>query len=368
MSTPRLSAAAIVVAGLLAACSAAPASTPRTAAPTTAATATASAAATATATPTATPVATSTPTPTLAPTPPPLPSPQAIDVLWEAHGPVTDKTSTAYIAINPLDGNVWVGVPFENLFWIFSPDGEYLESWGESGTGDGQFDFSDHAMSPDGFAPIAFGPDGSFVVGDTGNSRVQVFDAERNFVREWGSFGTSDGQFVQISSIATDGTTVYVGDGDLLKIQAFGTDGNYLRTLGEEGGFFGVAVDHDGAVHATNPEGQTGDPQAMAIFDSNGTELARTVLGIPPTAEAVGPELAIDDAGNSYVQVQPNSFPWTGWGVVEIDPTGKVSRMSAGGGDCIAVTPAGDALYASQGFALNTFQWTFLRKYALPVS
>ena len=365
MSAPRLSAAAIVVSGLLAACSAAPASAPRTAAPTTAATASASAAETATATPTATPVATSTPTLTLAPTPPPLPSPQAIDVLWEAHGPVTDKTSTAYIAINPLDGNVWVGVPFENLFWIFSPDGEYLESWGESGTGDGQFDFSDHAMNPDGFAPIAFGPDGSFVVGDTGNSRVQMFDAERNFVREWGRFGTSDGHFVQIVSIATDGTAVYVGDGERSDIQAFDMQGQYLRAFGADGGFALIALDGDGRVHATNPGYGVASANGMAIFDADGTELTLTSLG-RSGIEAAQP--TVDGAGNSYVQVQPNSFPWTGWGVVEIDPAGKVSRMSAGGGDFIAVTPAGDALYASQGIQLNTFQWTFLRKYALPVS
>ena len=278
---------------------------------------------------------------------------------------MTDRTSTAYIAINPLDGNVWVGVPFENLFWIFSPDGEYLESWGKAGTGDGEFDFSDHAQNPDGFTPIAFAPDGSFYVGDTGNSRVQMFDADRNYVGQWGSFGSSDGHFVQIVSIATDGTAVYVGDGERYDIQAFDAQGSYLRAFGADGGFALVAVDGDGRVHATNPGHGVASANGMAIFDADGTEITFTQLG---RIGVEATQLTVDAAGNSYVPLEFDHYPWTEQGIVQLDPSGSVEAVWEGGGDFLDVAPDGGTLYATRGIQLDTQQWTFVRKYALPVS
>jgi hypothetical protein len=292
-----------------------------------------------------------------------LPSPAAASVLWESHGPVTDKTSTAYAAVDPTDGTVWIGIPFENRFWVFSPKGKYLESWGTGGTGQGEFDFSDHAQDANGFAPIAFAPDGSFYVGDTGNNRVEAFDSHRRFVREWGTFGTDDGQFVQIDSIATDGTTVYVGDGEQYNIQAFDTDGTFLRAFGADGGFSCVAVDAAGRVHATNPENPDGAAQAMAIFEPDGTEASRTIIDVPSTW-AVQP--AVDAAGNTFVPLTLDDYPYMDHGVVRIDPAGRVTGMwGQGGGDFIAVTPDGDAVYTTKGINLDDSQWTFVRKYGL---
>jgi NHL repeat len=309
-----------------------------------------------------TPTSAPSPTPDPTPTPAPLPSAQPMAMLWEAHGPVTEKTSTTFIAINPTDGNIWVGIPFENLFWIFSPDGEYLESWGESGTGHGQFDFSDHQPNPDGFTPIAFAPDGSFYVGDTGNNRVQRFDADRAYVTEWGSFGTGDGKFVQITSIATDGSTVYVGDGDHYNIQAFDTDGTYLRTIGEEGGYSSVAVGADGRIIATNPSNPLRNPPALKIFSPDGSEISTVVLRVP-SADALQP--AVDGAGNIYVNLERNEFPWTPEGVVQFDPDGQVIRVFEGGGDFVGVSPDGETLYAGRGIQLDTTQWELIRAYSL---
>ena len=320
------------------------------------------AAAGATAAPTGSSTPTPSPTPTavVAATPVPLPSAQPMSLLWEAHGPVTDKTSTTYIALNPIDETVWVGVPFENRFWIFSPDGEYLESWGEGGTGPGQFDFVYPDMNPNGFAPIAFAPDGSFVVGDTGNYRVQQFDADRTFARQWGQFGTRDGEFNQIVSIATDGSTVYVADGEALKIQVFDWGGKYLRTFGADDGLNSVALGPNGRIYAVNSTVDA--PQILAILNSNEAEISRTVLS-PPSEEAL--QLAVDAAGYSYIPLEAGRFPWTALGVVQVDPGGQIARFWDGGGDFLGVSPAGDALYVTRGTNLDTAQWTFVRKYAL---
>ena len=319
--------------------------------------------ATASAAPATTPVsATATPVP--ATTPSPTASLEAMTLLWQQGGPATDKTSTVATAIDPVSGNVWVAVPFENKYWIFSPDGKYLESWGKAGTGNGQFDFSDHAQNPDGWGAIAFAPDGSFYVGDTGNHRVQAFDAKRRFQRQWGTFGSDDGQFVQIDSLATDGHTVYVGDGERHDVQAFDGSGTFIRSFGSEGGFDFLALDAMGGIHATNPQNTVGAPMAMAIFGPDGALRSTTDLsgtgGMPQG-------VAVDGAGNSYASIEMDHSPWTALGIVEIDPTGRVVRkLEGGGGDTVTVTSDGDALYATRGIQLDPTIWTYVRKYALP--
>jgi DNA-binding beta-propeller fold protein YncE len=58
----------------------------------------------------------------------------------------------------------------------FSPDGRLLQSWGEPGSGPGQF----HV--PHG---LAVGRDGTVYVADRENSRVQLFTAAGAFLGEW---------------------------------------------------------------------------------------------------------------------------------------------------------------------------------------
>ena len=150
-------------------------------------------------------------------------------------------------------------------------EGKYLESWGKGGSARGELDLSDHRPNPDGWGGIAFAPDGSFFIADTGNHRVQHFDKKRVAVNEWGTFGTDDGQFAQIISIATDGKTVYVGDGSRTNIQAFTADGDFIREFDAEGGFYRVALGSDGRLRATNGERETGAPLTFAIFQPDGT-------------------------------------------------------------------------------------------------
>jgi hypothetical protein len=285
--------------------------------------------------------------------------------VWQKGGPVTDKTSTMASALDPVSGNLWVAVPFENRYWIMAPDGKYLESWGTAGTGDGQLDFSDHAQTPDGFGAIAFAPDGSFYVGDTGNHRVQEFDRNHHFVKAWGSFGSGDGQFIQITSLATDGKTVYVGDGGRGDISEFDRNGTFVRSFGASGGFAFVALDASGRLHATNPQSSTGVPMAMAIFKPDGIQQSSTDLsgwhGWPVA-------VTVDAAGATYVGIELVDFPYTGIAVVEIDPAGHITRSWDGGSDMLTVTPAGDALYMTRGEQLDGTTWPYVRKYALPKS
>lgn len=90
-----------------------------------------------------------------------------------AAGPFYLPTSVAL----SLDGDIYVTDGYANArVHKFSPDGELLVSWGEPGSGPGEF------RLPHG---IRVGPDGTVYVGDRMNSRVQVFNPQGEFIAQW---------------------------------------------------------------------------------------------------------------------------------------------------------------------------------------
>ena len=64
------------------------------------------------------------------------------------------------------------------------------------------------------------------------NHRVQVFDSNDSFIRQWGSFGNGSGQFSETApGIALDinnNNNVYVIDKINARVQMFDNEGNYL--------------------------------------------------------------------------------------------------------------------------------------------
>ena len=78
---------------------------------------------------------------------------------------------------------------------------------------------------------VTWDPDGNIYVSDGyGNSRVAKFDKDGNWVKAWGEHGTGPGQFSTPHSIAADNDgNIYVADRDNWRVQVFDTDGQYLR-------------------------------------------------------------------------------------------------------------------------------------------
>ena len=59
----------------------------------------------------------------------------------------------------------------------------FLKKWNSTGTGhDGNFNRPED---------MAFGNSDTIYVADTGNNRIIKFDSEFNFIKQWGSEGTS---------------------------------------------------------------------------------------------------------------------------------------------------------------------------------
>jgi DNA-binding beta-propeller fold protein YncE len=99
---------------------------------------------------------------------------------------------------------------------------------------------------------VAVDKDGNVYVADTFNNRIEIFDADGNFIREFGKSGDGPGYFARPKGIAVDiDGNVWVADAVQDRIQAFSPDGHLLIYIGGHGllpGQFnvvaGVAVDN----------------------------------------------------------------------------------------------------------------------------
>jgi len=88
-------------------------------------------------------------------------------------GPYNRPTN---IAVAP-NGDLYVSDGYGNArVHHFSPDGKLIRSWGEPGTGPGQF------MISHGICVL---PDGRVLVADRENDRIQIFDPKGAFLAEW---------------------------------------------------------------------------------------------------------------------------------------------------------------------------------------
>ncbi len=107
------------------------------------------------------------------------------------------------------------------------PTGKLLARIGKRGTDDAEFNLP---------TSVAVGPDGRVYVTDTMNYRVQVFDADLKFIKQFGSLGVRPGQFRRPKGIAVDAeNVVYVTDSDFNNFQMFTSDGQPLMWVGQMG-------------------------------------------------------------------------------------------------------------------------------------
>ncbi|MBI5310803.1 MAG: hypothetical protein HZB14_07245 [Actinobacteria bacterium] len=134
----------------------------------------------------------------------------------------------------------------------FSSSGEFILEWGSQGSANGEFSY------PNG---VAVSPTtGDVWVSDSGNNRLQRFDQSGGYLGQVGGSGAGDGQFNYIGGVTVDGSgVVYATDINNNRVQYFTDAGVYSGqwgTAGSGNGQFnkpnGISVASDGAVYVVD--------------------------------------------------------------------------------------------------------------------
>ena len=130
------------------------------------------------------------------------------------------------IRVDP-DGNVWTVDAGSSVLFKFSPEGKKLQEIvvGETATGSG-------CAFPTlcGTTDVTFAAGGRLFISDGyGNARVLEYTSAGKRVKVWGSPGSGPGQFQIPHGIAVAGNVLYVADRTNARVQLFDLDGHYLR-------------------------------------------------------------------------------------------------------------------------------------------
>jgi DNA-binding beta-propeller fold protein YncE len=171
------------------------------------------------------------------------------------------------------DDNIWAVDKGSDLVVRFNPAGQVVMVFGrrkesaDDETGPWE-NVEPRRPAVDGLfrqpTDVAWDSQGNIYVSDGYvNSRVAKYDRNGDWVKSWGEYGTAPGQFRLPHAIAVDrNDNVYVGDRSNRRIQVFDTEGRYLRQ-------FSIDVPPAPGTRAVNGNTPTGDRLAAVIGAPN---------------------------------------------------------------------------------------------------
>lgn len=187
----------------------------------------------------------------------------------------------------------------------------FVMTWGERGNDSGQFN------DPTGIAVASDKDGGEVFIADSRNNRIQVFDQDGGFRRQFGKPGEGLGQLGRPMNLRIANGELYVAEYWNDRIQVFGLDGTPRRIIGSSGGDpgqfeapGGVAVASNGDLFVADFYNQRvqhlrPDGSFVAQWGTTGEIGIRAGTFNYPTDVAMGPDgrVFVGDGYNDRVQV-----------------------------------------------------------------
>ncbi len=168
------------------------------------------------------------------------------------------------------DDNIWTTDLESHLVIKMSPKGRLLMVLGQNGTS-GTYDETRKMVLFFKPADIAFGQNGDIYVADGyGNSRLVHLDKDGNLIKAWGEKGSEEGNFDNPHNVVIDKEgKLYVADRYNSRVQVFNAEGNFLQAWTDVGIPWGLAITDDQHIYMTD-----GNTEQIIKLDTQGNILA----------------------------------------------------------------------------------------------
>jgi DNA-binding beta-propeller fold protein YncE len=198
------------------------------------------------------------------------------------YGPAGCDSCGAHSVRMDREHNIWVADAPGQVIYKLDPAGKLLLQLGQKGTaGTGHNTFN---LPTD----VGFAPNGDFYVTDGyANARVVKFSHDGKYLLEWGSRGSGPGQFELPHNVVVDEQgNVYVTDRENRRIEVFDSNGKFLRQWPTVEGVSGLFITKDQRLWAGG-----------VLLDLQGQVIAR----LPGANAAGGHGVAVSDTGDVYL-------------------------------------------------------------------
>jgi uncharacterized protein (TIGR03663 family) len=213
-------------------------------------------------------------------------------------------------------GHIYVADTWNGRIQVFDANGNFLRKWGYFNTTNGELGDANALFGPRG---LAIDLDGNLLVADTGNKRIIRFSPDGALIQQVGGGGVIGGRFEEPTGLAVsplDGS-VYVADTWNRRIQKLGPDLVFLAEYAVPSWDNRDIYMKPYLAVATNGELYVTDPQYFRVFVYSADGELRANFGDFGTdANRFGlpTGIAIDQANNAILIVDANnnrvmSFP-----------------------------------------------------------